>query len=259
MFPKKTVNIIVLVTNLAWYFGAIPFRFQKTSPPKPGLKIIVPSFTKWRYIYVRTTFSIIVSYVSFVALRLIHKVYFADEDYTLTFAIQMGYQFFGYSMIAVIHANSIYMWKEVPRFFVHYFSYFRYFKGKFKKKLRHGYPVYNGYECLHMLICMCDFVIDRYGIPGENGPKCLNFLYAWLAVGILVNSQNALRLLRQPDKEHYFTSVLNDPRNASMVKRLPFMLAQFSVWTSSWPQVWTLCFHLYAYFSGLVWAVRELE
>lgn len=256
MFPKKTVNIIVLVTNLAWYFGAIPFRFQKTSPPKPGLKIIVPSFTKWRYIYVRTTFSIIVSYVSFVALRLIHKVYFADEDYTLTFAIQMGYQFFGYSMIAVIHANSIYMWKEVPRFFVHYFSYFRYFKGNFKNSsmvIRYTMVMHEIYAY------MFDFDIDRYGISGENGPKCLKFLYAWLAVGILVNSQNTLRLLRQPDKEHYFTSVLDDPRNASMVKRLPYMLAQFSVWTSSWPQVWTLCFHLYAYFSGLVWAVRELE
>ncbi len=131
MFPKKTVTLIILVTNLAWFFGAIPFRFLKTSPPKPGLKTIVPSFSKWRYIYVRATFSIIVSYVSFVAFRLIHKVYFADGDYTLTFAIQMGYQFFGYSMIAVIHANSIYMWKEVPRFFARYFLYFQNFKGMF--------------------------------------------------------------------------------------------------------------------------------
>lgn len=99
----------------------------------------------------------------------------------------------------------------------------------------------------------------HFAKPNEWGPKCTKFFAVWLFVGIFVNLQNIAQIMKKPHLHHFLTSMLSDPKHGPIVYRAPLILTHIVVWFTSWGQVWAFCFHLYPYFCGVVWIVRELE
>ncbi len=126
MIPPKTFRSLVFATNIAWLCGAIPFRFVKQAKGSPK---IVPQFTKWRAIFVRTSFTLNCFYISFIAYRVLHKI-LKGEELTLDFLVQMGYLILSYAMPVVLQINTLYFWEEIPSFCIRYIDFFNKIKGK---------------------------------------------------------------------------------------------------------------------------------
>lgn len=127
MIPPKTFKALVFATNIAWMCGAVPFRFVKQTEGRPQ---IVPEFTKWRAIFVRTSFTLNCFYISFIAFRVLQKI-LVGEELTVDFLVQMGYLILSYTMPVVLQANTLYFWEEIPSFFIRYIDFFKKIKGLF--------------------------------------------------------------------------------------------------------------------------------
>lgn len=225
MISPKTFRIIFYTTNMAWYCGAIPYRFVKQ---KNGVHLITTSFTRHRTHFVLTSFMLNVFYISFIVIRVFQKIVLENEVASVDFIVQMGYLFFCYSMPVVLQINTLLKWKEIPEFFIQYMSFFRSLKA-------------------------------RYGLQGESGPRCIKFFSAVLVIGGLVNLQNMIIIAKKPDRLHFLTSVLADPKNKPLWLRLPLLFLQGWIWMSTWAHVWAFCFHFYAYIACMVWTLQELE
>lgn len=125
MIPPQTFKTLVFATNIAWFCGAIPFRFVKQAKGRPK---IVSSFTKWRAIFFRTSLTLNCSYILFIVYRVIHKI-FLGEELTVDFLVQMGYLFFSYAMTVVLQINTLLFWEEMPSFAKRYIDFFNKIKG----------------------------------------------------------------------------------------------------------------------------------
>ncbi|ODN02859.1 hypothetical protein Ocin01_03822 [Orchesella cincta] len=226
MIPPNTFRAIVVATNIAWYSGCWPFRFVER---KKGLLEIEPSFTSGRSIYFHLSYVVNCFYVCFIAFRVFQKVALENEETSLAFLIPMGYLFLSYTMTVILQYTTMTKWEEIPRFLISYIKFFREIKA-------------------------------IYILPGERGPRCIKFCSAILTIGILVNLQNIVIIMKKPDRLHFLTSLVAKPsRPASLVFRIPFLLIQAWIWISTWAHVWAFCFHIYAYISCLVFIVREID
>ncbi|CAL8073162.1 unnamed protein product [Orchesella dallaii] len=225
MIPPKTFRYIVLATKIAWLCGAWPFRFVKQ---KNGLLDIETSFTKRRVMYFRISLAVNCFYVGFIAFRVFQKVVLESDEASLAFLVQMGYLFLSYVMTLVLQFTTLLTWEEMPRFFMSYINLFREVKA-------------------------------LYILPGERGPRCIKFCTAFLTIGILVNLQNIVIIMKKPDRLHFLTSLIANSLKPTFLLRLPFLLTQVWIWISTWSHVLGFCFHIYAYISCLVFIVREMD
>ncbi|CAL8073156.1 unnamed protein product [Orchesella dallaii] len=126
MIPPKTFRALVFATTIAWFCGAVPFKFVTD---RKGVKNIETFFTKGRTYFVYATFAVSNFYVCFIAFRLYQKVVLESEEVSLDFLVQMGYLILSYVMPVVLQINTLIMWEEIPRFFRSYLSFFREVKG----------------------------------------------------------------------------------------------------------------------------------
>ncbi|CAL8073158.1 unnamed protein product [Orchesella dallaii] len=153
MIPPKTFRAIVFSTTIAWYFGAVPFKFVTN---RNGVKTIKASFTKARTVFVYSCFAVSSFYMFFIAFRAFQKVALESEQASQDFIVKMGYLILSYLMPVVLQINTLLMWEELPRLVSSYLTFFREVK-----------------EC--------------YILPGERGPKCIKFFSAVLTIGMLAH------------------------------------------------------------------------
>ncbi|CAL8073160.1 unnamed protein product [Orchesella dallaii] len=200
MIPPKTFRAIVFTTTIAWYFGAVPFKFVTN---RNGVKTIKASFTKARTVFVYSCFVVSNFYMFFIAFRAFQKVALESEQASQDFIVKMGYLILSYLMPVVLQINTLIRWEELPRVVSSYLTFFRKVKA-------------------------------RYILPGERGPKCIKFFSAVLTIGMLVTLQNFLINIKKPDTLHFLTSLLPKPSKTPFIIRMPFLVTQAWIWINTW-------------------------
>lgn len=127
MFTTKNLKMLVFVTNLAWYTGAVPYRFIKQPD---GEQAIVGTFTNFRALTAIANFTVSSLYLLLILFRLLQKLFLGHGEASIEFLVKMSYLFFAYGLPLILELNSMAYWKQVPRCLSQYIKFYRYIQGR---------------------------------------------------------------------------------------------------------------------------------
>ncbi len=183
--------------------------------------------------YSHLSFLICLSYIFFLIYRLLNQYFQAKAKgtpFSFEFLIQMLYFVASY-FLAPSYKLEMYLKDHViPIFIVQYVNYFQ--------NIRKTY--------------------SRTGTQGKDFTvKCNRFLFAVFLVGVLVNLQNGLLLIKKPDRPQFFTSVIS--HETPIYFRLFLVICQLWVWLSTWTVIYFYSAITYIYTSCGLLLLRELK
>lgn len=226
MFTEKTFSTLVTVTNLAWRFGVSHFHYIHRGTGKKKEFYLETCFNAAKLNLVRFTLFVDILYLVFIAGRVFQQV--LNDSANLGFLVKMSYLFSAYLLPVVLQYNTVLKFHETPHFLVKYIAFYRDMRNK-------------------------------YLLPDEKGAKCRKFFFVFIFVGFSINLQNVAILMLKPFQPHLLTSILDDPKKASIILRLPLWLAHFFIWASVWTNMWLYCFHWFTYITCSLFLIKELE
>lgn len=179
------------------------------------------------------SFLICLSYLIFLIYRILNAYFHAKQNGTpfpFEYLIQMIYFLASYSLPPCYKLVMILRGHVLPIFIVQYLDYFQ--------NIRKTY--------------------SRTGTQGKDFTvKCNRFLFANFLVGVLVNFQNCLVLLKKPDRPQFFTSVIS--HGTPIFLKLFLVICQLWVWLSTWTAVYFYSSTIYTYTSCGLLLLRELK
>lgn len=225
MISTRTFRYLKFCTKYNYLLGHSHFRistFQKTS--KKQFPIIPFS---------HLSFLVCSSYIFFLIYRLLNEYFHAKHNrtsFSFEFLIQMLYFMASYSLPPFYKLEMCYKDHVIPIFIVQYLNYFQ--------VIRKTY--------------------SRTGTQGnEFAIKCNRFLFAVFLVGVLVNLQNGILLIKKPERPQFFISVLS--QSTPIFLRLFLVICQLWVWLSTWSVIYFYASHIYVYTSCGLLLLRELK
>lgn len=248
MLPKLTIFYLALSVNLMWYGGAIPFCFVGSANKGPYVVKVFDYSNKifWK-VFHWARYMINFGYVGFVAYRLSSfKSPGGDTKADLGVLVQLVYVLTCYTVSCVLDIETMLRGSTtIPYLISEYARFFRQIEGKY---ILHSRP-------------QSVSTVSRKVRWTQSSKlvKCNVFLTILFVVGNIIYLQNVILMLKKPHSLHFFTSILDNPKQAKFVLRLPFILMQIWVYYNMWSNIYFYIFTVYIYSCGGVYLLRELK
>lgn len=91
----------------------------------------------------------------------------------------------------------------------------------------------------------------------KNG--CEKKLKTIAFLGTTISMINTILIMKNPERAYFLTSLHENPKATSFLKKLPLILCQMWVWGSLWAHLYYYCFFLLPYNYTALFLLRQLK
>lgn len=234
MLSRLTLRYLMTSTNLAYYCGGLSFHFVQL--PKSGQKVLrVNSRKSWKRLFQWAHRIIDLTYVLFIAYRLFEVVNTSDIQRAGAI-VQLTYFLISYTLNLVYDVQTLFRGDVIPYFLTQHINLF--------KKIQYRY--------------LYSARIDNPRITGQF-VKCNVFLTVIFIIGVVINCQYLIYIIKKPENPRFFTSLLTQPERQSFGLRLPLTFLQCWVWANLWTSIYFYVMTNYIYNCGGIYLLQELK
>lgn len=246
MLSKLTIFYLALCTNMMWYGGAIPFWLEKSSCRQTytikRLNISSKSHRVWKIFHLARNM-LDTAYFLLVSYRLASVEISGADTENLTLIVKLIYVTLSYGGLCMYDIETALKgFDTIPYLISQYMWFFRDIERKYICRVT---P-----HKRSKMLCETD--------PSKF-VKCNILPTTFLVVGSFISLQNFIIMMRKPESLHFFTSLLENPKEAGVITKLPLILMQVIIWYNLWSGIFFYVFTVYIYCCCGVYLRRELK